>query len=109
MATRRRTNTVEALRPEQEEERSSRQPSSSVQTDTSAKSNGSGQEAAETRPNGPVPVEPMSQSRNAGDLENRIRQRAYELYEARGRQDGRADEDWLLAEEEVTGITGGGD
>jgi hypothetical protein len=50
----------------------------------------------------------MAQNKNAADLEQRIRQRAYEIYEARGRQEGRADEDWLLAEEEITGITGGG-
>ena len=32
-----------------------------------------------------------------------IRRRAYELYEQRGRQDGHAVEDWLLAESEVLG------
>ena len=37
------------------------------------------------------------------DLEQRIRNRAYELYEARGREDGRAVEDWLLAEEQIWG------
>jgi hypothetical protein len=36
------------------------------------------------------------------NLEGQIRQRAYELYEARGREDGHALEDWLRAEEEVT-------
>ena len=30
--------------------------------------------------------------------EQAIRERAYELYEQRGRQDGLADEDWLKAE-----------
>ena len=30
-----------------------------------------------------------------------IRRRAYELYEARGREDGHDLEDWLLAEEEI--------
>lgn len=33
----------------------------------------------------------------------RIRDRAYELYEARGRGDGHDLEDWLEAEEEITG------
>jgi hypothetical protein len=36
------------------------------------------------------------------ELEYQIRLRAYELYEARGRQDGHEVEDWLRAEEEIT-------
>jgi len=36
------------------------------------------------------------------DLEDHIRERAHELYEARGREDGHELEDWLRAEEEVT-------
>lgn len=32
-----------------------------------------------------------------------IRRRAYELYEKRGRVNGHAEEDWLLAEAEVLG------
>jgi len=36
------------------------------------------------------------------EIEERIRQRAYELYEARGRGDGQDLEDWLRAEEEIT-------
>jgi Protein of unknown function (DUF2934) len=51
-------------------------------------------------------VEPGSG--NSAELEQRIRQRAYELYVARGCHDGHADEDWRLAEEEILGITGGG-
>lgn len=34
----------------------------------------------------------------------RIRQRAYELYEARGRVEGHDVEDWLQAEAEITGV-----
>lgn len=34
--------------------------------------------------------------------EEQIRQRAYELYEARGRGDGHDLEDWLEAEAEIT-------
>jgi hypothetical protein len=45
---------------------------------------------------------------NTADLEVRIRQRAYELWEQGGRREGTADEDWRLAEEEILGITGGG-
>jgi hypothetical protein len=35
------------------------------------------------------------------ELEYQIRQRAYELYEARGRKDGHELEDWRRAEEEI--------
>ena len=35
-------------------------------------------------------------------LENQIRLRAYELYEARGREDGHELEDWFRAKEELT-------
>ena len=36
------------------------------------------------------------------NLEEQIRRRAYELYEARGREDGHELDDWLRAEEEIT-------
>ncbi len=36
------------------------------------------------------------------DLEEKIRQRAYQLYESRGRGDGRDFDDWLQAEAEVS-------
>lgn len=98
MAIRRKGNTLEAERPEQYERRSS-----PVQPASEKPANNGGR-----NPGGPVPVTPTAQNRNAADMEDRIRQRAYEIYEERGRQDGRADEDWLLAEEEITGITGGG-
>jgi hypothetical protein len=35
------------------------------------------------------------------DLTPRIAKRAYELYEQRGRQDGRAVQDWEQAEQEI--------
>jgi Protein of unknown function (DUF2934) len=35
--------------------------------------------------------------------EEQIRTRAYELYEARGREDGHDQEDWLEAEAELKG------
>ncbi len=37
------------------------------------------------------------------ELEDQIRRRAHELYEARGREDGHDLEDWLRAEEEIAG------
>jgi hypothetical protein len=37
--------------------------------------------------------------------EEEIRRRAYELYEARGREDGHDLEDWLQAEAEITAMT----
>ena len=51
------------------------------------------------------PKKPSATVRNKPekDLEDRIRERAHELYEARGREDGRELEDWLHAEEEITG------
>jgi len=45
--------------------------------------------------------------RNAveADREEQIRMRAYELYEARGGEDGHDIEDWLEAEAEINGLT----
>jgi len=42
-------------------------------------------------------------SLNSASLEERIRARAYELYQERGYLDGSADQDWLRAEEELRG------
>ena len=39
----------------------------------------------------------------SGHVEELVRQRAYELYEKRGREHGHAEEDWLHAEAEVLG------
>jgi Protein of unknown function (DUF2934) len=36
------------------------------------------------------------------ELEHQIRLRAYQLYEARGKKDGRELEDWFRAKEELT-------
>lgn len=41
--------------------------------------------------------------RSAQDIQHQIRERAYELYEQRGRRDGHDLDDWLTAESEVTG------
>lgn len=35
--------------------------------------------------------------------EETVRRRAYEIYERRGKQDGQAADDWLAAENEITG------
>lgn len=35
-------------------------------------------------------------------VESQIRQRAFELYQERGQEDGHELEDWLLAQQEVT-------
>ena len=40
-------------------------------------------------------------SRNMEDLGRQIAQRAYALYEQRGRQEGFAMQDWLQAEQEL--------
>jgi len=52
-------------------------------------------EHVDTRPNTPT----TEQQRN---LEFQIRLRAFELYEARGREDGHDLDDWLQAETELT-------
>ena len=56
---------------------------------------------------GPQPVPPVAsaafKAHENGDMEEQIRQRAYELYEQEGRQDGRDQEYWLRAEAEVRG------
>jgi hypothetical protein len=41
---------------------------------------------------------PLTES---GSREEEIRQRAYQKYLERGRQDGHAEDDWLSAEEEI--------
>jgi hypothetical protein len=38
----------------------------------------------------------------ASELEERVRRRAYEFYEERGRTDGHDMDDWLRAESEIT-------
>jgi len=40
-----------------------------------------------------------------GELQDKIRRRAYELYEQRGRNDGYELDDWLQAESEITRTT----
>ncbi len=52
------------------------------------------------------PVKRSEQPRTTPDpieLEERIRLRAYELYEARAREDGHDLDDWLQAEAEILG------
>jgi hypothetical protein len=50
------------------------------------------------------PAHPDSGKLNFPELEARIRTRAYELYEHRGRGDGHALDDWLEAKAEVLGV-----
>ncbi len=50
----------------------------------------------------PQPVAPAAFKAD-GDIEDRIRQRAYELYEQEGRQEGRDQEYWFRAEAEIRG------
>jgi hypothetical protein len=44
---------------------------------------------------------PSGATETEKDLKERIRSRAYELYEARGRKDGHDVEDWVHAEQDV--------
>jgi H+-transporting ATPase len=47
------------------------------------------------------PVKAPSPAKNSVDLTPQIATRAYELYQARGRADGKANQDWLEAERET--------
>ena len=51
----------------------------------------------------PNPTSTLEPSQSLEMIQERIRQRAYELYEQRGREDGNDLDDWLKAESEVTG------
>jgi len=51
-------------------------------------------------PKTPIPIRTKPPD---AEVEEQIRQHAYQLYEERGRLDGNAMEDWLLAEKEVLG------
>ena len=42
---------------------------------------------------------------NSAQAQDRIALRAYALYEQRGRQDGRALEDWVNAEQELVSVS----
>jgi hypothetical protein len=50
----------------------------------------------------PTATAPISEPAASSVTEETIRERAYELYEQRGRQDGHAVEDWLAAEAELS-------
>jgi Protein of unknown function (DUF2934) len=50
-----------------------------------------------------VPQTKLAASTETPNIEEEIRRRAYELFEARGGEDGQEVEDWLRAEEEIRG------
>jgi hypothetical protein len=52
-------------------------------------------------PKDPTKKPPATAVSESPELEVKIRERAYELYETRGREDGHDIEDWLRAEEEI--------
>ena len=56
--------------------------------------------AAKPKSREPLPRKPKSVS----NAEQKIRIRAYELYEQRGKIEGHALDDWLQAEAEVLGV-----
>lgn len=47
-------------------------------------------------------VSTHAQEESPTELQEKIRRRAYELYQARGREDGHDAEDWLQAEAELS-------
>ena len=55
--------------------------------------------AAKSKSRGPLPRKPKP----LNDTEEKIRLRAYQLYEERGKIEGHALDDWLQAEAEVLG------
>ena len=50
------------------------------------------------------PAHPESDKLSLVQLEDRIRSRAYEIYESRDRLDGHDLDDWLEAKDEVLGV-----
>ena len=54
-------------------------------------------------PNSPIPLRPNLMD---AEIDEQIRQRAYELYQERGGVDGNATDDWLQAKEEVLSSKG---
>jgi hypothetical protein len=58
--------------------------------------------AAKSKSREPLPRKPKP----LNDTEEKIRLRAYQLYEERGRIDGHASDDWLQAEVEIVGKRG---
>ena len=50
------------------------------------------------------PAHPEKDKLTVSDLQERIRNRAYDLYEKRGCMDGQALDDWLQAKAEVLGV-----
>ena len=52
-------------------------------------------------PSDPTKKPPLKAVSEPEQLQDQIRERAYELYESRGREDGHDREDWLRAEEEI--------
>ena len=53
---------------------------------------------------GVPPSAPPEPQEAPGDLEEKIRRRAYELYQQRGRVDGHALDDWFQAQAEILEI-----
>jgi hypothetical protein len=68
---------------------------------TPAVSAGTSERSQEGEQSGP----PFQISKAGWDYE-RIARRAYELYEQRGRQEGRDVEDWMKAEQQLAGAAG---
>ncbi len=50
------------------------------------------------------PAQQASGRMTAAQIDERIRERAHEIYEERGRTEGHAMDDWLQAKNEVLGV-----
>jgi Protein of unknown function (DUF2934) len=49
-----------------------------------------------------IPFGTLQAVQSPDQIQEQIRQRAHEIYEGRGREDGHDLDDWLIAESEVT-------
>jgi len=58
---------------------------------------------SESRPNSLLEMPGVVAVAQPPRIEDRIRERAYELFEARGREEGHELGDWLRAEDEIAG------
>ena len=76
--------------------------SSQISSDYTGKPNPTPGESAK-----PEPEHAVSNDGASADMGGRIARRAYELYEQRGGEHGRALEDWLRAEAEIRRAGGG--
>jgi hypothetical protein len=60
-------------------------------------------ESSQAIPSAPIKLD-LEKTDSAGELQDQIRARAFQLYEQRGRDDGHDLDDWLQAEAELSQV-----